>query len=232
VAAAFDAVGPSASGAGSAASTTLSWLQTCGASATYLLAGVFQAFTSNLAMTATYNGVAMTSLGTMPGDNATTDGILQVWAMANPPTGSALTVAVTATGGTPTSLSGGSVSLSGAASLGTPVTAFGFSTTASAATSTLGSSSLVVAFCGVDNGGTFTATAPSTSRFIRNPGGVPMCAAETSPGTGSSVTTAWTTTNAPWAVIAVEVQAAAAAGGKAPAPLVVPQAAVMQAANW
>jgi hypothetical protein len=229
VAVTFDAAGPSSSGAGSSSSASLSWSHTCGASASYLLAGVWQSSASDLAMTCTYNSVSMTSLGTIDGwTNASGNGLLQVWYMASPPTGSAYTVAVTVTGGTPVSLSGGSVSLSGGGSLGTPVLAQQWNTAPTAAISTGASTSLVAAFCGVNAGGTFTVTSPSVSRVLFNPGGSAMLSGVTSAGTGSSVTTAWTSTSAPWGIIAVEVRAGGGTG--LPAYLrLIPQAVAVAA---
>lgn len=228
----LDAVGPSSSGAGNTSSASLSWSHTCGASASYLLVGVNQNNASDLAMSVTYNSVAMTSLSTEDEwQPAGGSGFLQLWGMANPPTGSAFTVAATVTGGTPTNLSGGSVSLIGAGSLGTVFAGQNFSTAASAAVTGTVTGSLVVAFCGTANGGTFTVTAPGTQRISFNPGSVPMLGAQTSPG-GGTVTPAWTTTNTPWAVLAVEVLAGAAATPGPPRTPATTLQAVALASTW
>ena len=114
---AFNAVGPSSSGATVSSNDTLTWNHTCGASATYLLAGVTVdgAPDSDWTITATYNSVSMSSLGVVHADNAD-NGYLQVFALASPPTGSAYQVKISASGtGTPAGANGGSILFTGPA---------------------------------------------------------------------------------------------------------------------
>lgn len=214
----FDAVGPSASGAGST-TTSLTWAHTITGANTVLLAAcaLDMSNDSGFSMTATYNAVSMTSLSIVHA-GAATSGFIQVWGIIAA-AGAAHNVVVTAAGGTPAGLSGGSLSFTGAAqtigaAFGTPVTANtpqGTTTpTASMASNTNGNIIAGFACAGI---GFTSATSPSTSRYmIANTfsGAGGSCAGATSPSTGSSVTMAWTLGGSDWfGEIMIEVKAAA-----------------------
>lgn len=210
MAVAFDAVGPSSTPASSASSTSLSWSHTCGASATYLLAGITMDHApsdAGITTTATYNSVTMTSLYVRhTGDG--TAGYLQVWGLANPGTGSALSVAISASGGTPLSLNGGSLSFTGAGALSAVQTAMsGSATTASESFTPTVSGNMVAAFCGA--GSSLTASGSFTGKFAggTNGQGAGFVAGSVLASTGSAMTPSWTISSADqYALIAVEVQ--------------------------
>jgi Protein of unknown function (DUF4038) len=222
VAVGFDAVGPGAAGATSAGATTLSWSHTVGASGTYLLVGATcdVGTDTGFSLTAKYNGVAMTSLGVVHTNNSTV-GFLQVWGMANPPTGSALTVLITAAGGTPTDLNGGSLSFTGAGSLSAIQTGANTGTTASLAFTPTVTGNMVAAFCGC--GSPLTAGGSFTGRYTTagaGGAGAGFAAGSTLASTGSSVTPSWTIGGTDfWAIIAVEVKVLPTAPPSPPAPV-------------
>jgi hypothetical protein len=205
---AFGAVGPSASGQGSTASTTLTWSHTCAGSDTVLYVGVALGVTGDggFTTTCTYNGVSMTSMGVVHSANGT-NGYLEVFKLANPPTGSALTVLVTAAGGTPATLSGGSQSYSGVTGNGTPVTNFRTGVGAlSAVVPGTTAGNLVVAFLACGTNGS-TITAPATQRFAQSQ--LNSTAAGNSAGAdqaaGGSVTIGWSAADDS-AILAFEAQ--------------------------
>lgn len=217
----FDAVGPSASGASSSTSP-LTWSHTCGAGATELLVGVTVDLSAGSAFTAavTYNGVAMTSLGQLSTDNSDV-GYLQVFSLPNPPTGSAFTVSVTATGsGTLAGVNGGSISLTGSSQLSAIQPAFGNGTTISESFTGTTFGNVVVAFAGC--GSNMTPSGSFTSRFNNTNGdgnnggsGAGWAAGSTIASPGGSVTPSWTNPGDFWAIIAVEVQV----GGASASPV-------------
>jgi hypothetical protein len=210
VAVAFDAVGPSVTPpAKASAATTLTWNHTCGASATYLLVGVTldEATDGGYSMTAKYNTVLMTSLAVVH-TGATNQGFLQVWGMASPPTGSALAVLITVSGGTATDLDGGSLSFTGAGPLSAPQSATGNSGTQSLSFTPTVSGNMVAAFTGC--GSALTPSGSFTSQFNGGTAagaGAGWVAGSTLASTGSAMTPSWTSASDFWAVIAVEVQA-------------------------
>ncbi len=127
MAVAFDAVGPSSAGAGTATAGPLSWTHTGSGSA--LLAGVSVDAGSDTGITCscTCDGVAMTSLGKVESGGGTA-GFLQVFAAAGL-SGSSHAIVATASGGAPPGdMEGGSLSFTGAgatvaAAFGTPAAA-------------------------------------------------------------------------------------------------------------
>jgi hypothetical protein len=219
VAVGFDAVGPSSSGGSSTSATTVTWAHTITGSSTVLIAGcaLDAGSDAGFSMTATYNSVAMTALGSAVHSGGITAGFLQVWGNIAA-AGAAHNVVVTAAGGTPAGLSGGSLSFTGAgqtigAAFGTPATANtpAPTTTPSAALAANTSGNIIAGFCCSGSGFT-SATAPSTSRFIGGSGftgAAGQSAGATSPSTGSSVTMAWLTGSDDFAEILVEILAAA-----------------------
>jgi len=215
VAVAYDATGPSASGAvANGTVTSLSWSHTCGASATTLIAGISVDASPDTAITvtATYGGAAMTSLARRESGGQTA-GFVQVFYTTAPATG-ANTVAVTLAGGSAPQVSGGSVSFTGASALGTPVSsdsAGATVTTCSVAVPTASASSMVFAAQCCGSGG--QAVTAGTSRWIYGSGyanAAGASAGATAAGTGGSVTVSWSQLSDWMAVIGVEVQAAAA----------------------
>jgi hypothetical protein len=207
VAVTFDAVGPSSSGSFNTSGNAQSWSHTCAAGDTELLVGCCQDMNpdTGVTMSATYNGVAMTSLGVAhPGGG--TAGFLQVWRMANPPAGSALTVTVTPSNpGASNGLNGASLSFAGSGALSAIQSATGSSGSASLGFTGSAAGNLVAMFCG--GGNPLTSTA-GTSRFVcngDNAQGAGNSAGATVAG-GGTVTCTWTLSSTGWAVIAVEVQ--------------------------
>ena len=225
MAVAFDAVGPSASGVSSTASTTLAWSHTVSGTNTLLLAAFGVGATGNndtgfTVSSVTYGAAAMTLVSSHESGNAAF-GYLAVYKKIGAATGTA-TITVTMNAA-PTSLSGGSMSFNGAdqtTGVGSPFTNFSTTggPTVNATTNTNGN---IIAGMAVNGSAFGTATAPSTSRWINASGltnnSADNSAGATSPATGSSVTMAWTSTNDFWAAIALEVLSAAAGavtGGK------------------
>lgn len=105
MAVAFDAVGPSATGTISqgAPPATLTWSHTCSGSdrllivtASYATGGAYGGSDAGAALSATYNGVSMTSVGVRH-SNDSDAGFGQMFYLVNPPTGSN-TVAVSVSG--------------------------------------------------------------------------------------------------------------------------------------
>jgi hypothetical protein len=212
VAVAFDAVGPSSSGTASVTSP-LTWAHVCGAGATVLLVGVTcdAAADAGMVLSATYNGVAMTSLG-LRHSNDQTAGYLQVFKLDSPASGSH-SVVVTETGGSGLGgLDGGSISFTGSATVSAAQTAAGAGTTASLAFTGSASGNVVAAFAGC--GSPLTPSGSFTSRFNENAGSGQAAAGYAAGSTiagGGTVTASWTSASDWWAVVAVEVQAPAAA---------------------
>lgn len=216
MAVAFDAVGPSSAGTSSSSSTTLSWSHTCTGSNLCLLVGV--ALGNNAdggsTMSATYNSVSMTSLGTVHTNNSF-GGFIQLWYLKGPATG-ANTVAITESGGsTPLTLVGGSISLTGVdqtSPVGTPVTAAGSSGTASVAVTGTTSGNMIVDAVAC---GSAISTSTQTNRWKDNAATTSGAgnAAQSTAAAGGSVTMSYTVTSDWWGIIAVEVKAAAGSGG-------------------
>ena len=217
MAVAFDAVGPSASGATSATSP-LTFTHVCGASATHLLVGVTWdgATDTGASLSATYNSVSMTALTSALHTGGGTAGFLATFYLAAPATGSH-SVVVTAAGGSGLAgLNGGSISFTGSTVLGTPQTAVSSGVQANPSLGFTGSQTgnQVVAFAG--SGSVLTASGSFTSRFNDTTGsgsaGAGFAAGSSIAGTGGTVTASWTMTADFWAVAAVEVQAGGGPG--------------------
>jgi hypothetical protein len=235
VAVAFDAVGPSAAGASAAAAASLTWAHTCGGSANAILAGASLGKTSatSRTLTATYAGTAMAG-GAQVASGTSANGMLRVFTLLNPTTGTNnVVVTLDSTTG---DLTGGSVSMTGAGSFASQYSATAASAGTNATATSAGSTSGGLIFASVVAGvGLTSATAPSTSRYIKNLNGSTAGgnnAGATSPSTGSAVTTAWTVSGADnWGVIGVEVLQAAAAGA-IPAKRPVAQVAKFRSNYW
>lgn len=206
---AFDAVGPDATGTTSAGSTTLSWSHTCSGSNRLLIVTVAMGLVGDggTTLSATYNGVAMTSVGVVHANNGT-DGYVQMFRLIAPVTGTN-TVQITAAGNTPHDLVGGSVSFNNVnqtSPLGTPATAFGSGTTPTVNVAGTTSGNLVVdAVC---NGSSITSSG-QTNRWLRNANtstAAGNAASSTALG-GGTVTMAYTVSSDWWGILAVEVKA-------------------------
>jgi hypothetical protein len=207
---AFDAVGPSGGGGANIASgTSLTWTHTCTAGATDLIVGVAvgDSTPGGMTLTATYNGVSMTAIGSVASNNQTA-GFVKLFRLANPTSG-ANTVAVTAGSSSGTKL-GGSISYTGGGAVGTAVTNFGNSGTASCTVSGSTGNMVVSAAC---IGSQFIGTS-NTQRVFDNhdsgsaAGNLLMADA----ASGASVTMSDSGSADWWGIVAVEIQAAGGGG--------------------
>lgn len=222
MAVAFDSVGPSAAGATISGNAVLTFAHTVAGNNVLLLAGI--AVDANpdgsLTCTCTYGGSAMTSLGVRHSGGSNV-GFLQVFAIETVP-GTANVVATVA-GGTPATLSGGSIAFSGAAAPvavghGTPASSDSGGVNATTSTCALASNTSGNIIAGFTTSGTSiaSATAPSTSRFIKSQTGgaaASSVAGATSPATGSPVTMAWTMGSDFYAEFMVEILPFGGGGG-------------------
>lgn len=216
--AAFSAVGPSSSGASSGTSP-LTFNVTCAAGDTVLLAGVScdAATDTSMTLSATYNGVAMTSV-LVRHSNDQTAGFLQVFQLDSPPSGSH-NVIVTESGGSGLGgLNGGGISCNGSVTVSAAQSAAGSGTAPSLTFTGSAAGNVVVAFATC--GSAMTPSGSFTSRFNDNAGtgqaAAGYAAGSTAAG-GGSVTASWTSASDWWAVIAVEVQGLPPAGVGEPA---------------
>lgn len=222
---AFSAVGPSSAGASATGATSLSFSHPGGASdtAVYLGVGVGNNADSGITASATFGGTSMTATPAKVETGSGGAGFLQGFKMESPP-GGTQTVAISVS--STSDITAGSVSVTGSSGTGTPwsnANTGGVDQTPTATSpSAIPSGDLVIAFAAA--GQPFnTTTSPSTSRFVVNlntGSGAGNSAGATSPGTGSTVTTAWSLFNTDfWAVIAFDAQSA----GAASAPPFIPQ---------
>jgi hypothetical protein len=219
----FDAVGPSSAGAGAAGQTSpLTWSHTCSGTDRLLLVGVSDGGTNvdTQTVSATYNGVAMSLLGSVL-SNGAVSGKARLFGLLAPDTGTN-TVSVTFSGGTPGAgfaMEAGSLSFTGVeqSSLAAAVTNL---TTASGSTA----NPSVAVSSAVGNivvdllvmGGPITSSA-DTQRWLKNING------STGGGNGAqatqdgaaSVTMNYTAPAEFWGMIGVNVVASTGAGGPA-----------------
>jgi len=185
MAVAFDAVGPSSAGTANPSLTpSLSWSHTCSGSNRLLVVGVAVGTTgsdASFVTTATYNGVAMTSISKVHSDNQT-NGYIQMFYLVNPDSGSN-TVAIT--NNSNCDLAGGSVSFTGvdqSTPLDSPVTNFGDGTSGSVSVSTNVGDMVIDATC---NGSGFSSGGSTqTNRWLINDN------SNTAAGNGASSTAA------------------------------------------
>lgn len=221
---AFDAVGPSSAGASAngndTSPTTLDWSHTVGAGSDQLLivgVSLGAAFTTDTAWvsSATYNGVAMASLGLVHANNANA-GCLQLFGLVAPPQG-AHDVVITTTGTVNFNSSqiGQSASFNDvdqADPLGAVVTAFGDSNAAAAGPVASQAGDMVAAFaCGGSGFSGQTGTLRARTNFKTNSGAGNQ-EMQTYAG-AESVSPAFTLASDFWAVAAVNIRAAS--GGTA-----------------
>ena len=211
----FDAVGPSSSGAtatsGSSTWTTITdtWTHVT-ASGAYLFVGCgFGDGVSSIAtISATYNGTALTSLGSVEPNNDPTQGIVYLFYSAAPTSGSHSVVATaTYVSGTKANNDGlicGSVSFTGATGVGTAVTAYGSGTAVSSGAVTSATGHIVLDVVGT---GTAIGSSSQTLEWKAALTGLSLDAAGQSRAAGaSSVTMGYTVTSDTWGIIAVDVQ--------------------------
>ena len=220
----FDAVGPSSS----AMHTNLvsnTWSHTCsGASRMVFVACTFdRAPDTGTTLGATYDGVAMTSVGIAEtGSPTSASGFVQGWYLVNPPTGTK-TVVVTATGGSlpGNGLAGGSVSFNGVDQT-TPVRNFVAISADGGGGGTLGitenissaTGNMVIAACCYGGSGTIT-----SGQTLRVEGGSSGAGAGTigigTAAGASSVTMSFATVGPTdwWGEFGVDIVAASGGGG-------------------
>lgn len=168
--------------------------------------------------TPTYNGVAMTLAGSQLQWD-TSSSVTAIYYLANPATGSN-TVSMTGTGTTNFAILGGCMSFSGAntsSPIGTPTTGKGditAGTTATAGSITAASGNYIFASGGWGSAGG-AAGAGFTRTFLANGGGTTAgddILGEYALSSGAPITPTFTWTGADfWAIIAVEIKAAASA---------------------
>ncbi|HSX28216.1 MAG TPA: hypothetical protein VLF60_02090 [Candidatus Saccharimonadales bacterium] len=204
---AFDAVGPSSAGTGTANTTSITWNHTCTGSNLLLVVGV--GVGSGLATTTTsvtYNSVSMTSAGKVYSDNQT-DGYVELFYLAGPATGSN---AVVVTCSVAKDLTGGSMSFTGV-DQSTPVTnavtAFG---TGTAPSVTVTSASGNVVIDAAVSGSAFSSSG-QTLRWNKNlnvTSGAGNSAQSTANG-ASSVTMSYTTPSDWWGIVGANIVAGA-----------------------
>lgn len=224
----FDAVGPSSAGAFVATNSVLSWAHTCTGADRALLVGVSvgDGTLDSMTAAATYNLVAMTSLGKIHQNNDIF-GYTELFGLIGPATG-ANTVEVTLSAAA-ASIVAGSTSFNGAGSFGVAVPAAGNSATASAAVTGTAATSMVVDAVGT---GASVTTSTTTLRWLKNlntntSGG--NAAGSTAAG-GGTVTMSYTVGSDYWGIVAVEVIAVPDAA--MPPRIVTPVQAPHRAASW
>ena len=220
---AFDSVGPSSSGVGSATSP-LTWTHTASGSGVAIFVFVeVDGPTSYVAPTVTIDGSAMTSLGHVANAGAAGT-VVEAWWINNQASG-AHTISFTYSGGGLIDLAGGSIGLTGVGSVGTLATNSGTSITASVAVGSSTSGNLIV---GAGAAGDNIASDAQTQRFLNNfegtAGGVLGNIDGSTAAAGGAVTLSWGLTSATdtWAALAVEAQAPGAGPPPPPPPVPLP----------
>ncbi len=208
MAVAFDAVGPSSTGTGTAGTTNITWSHTCSGSDRLLVVGVaFSQTDTGVTTTVTYNGVSMTSLGKAHTNNQTS-GFVELFYLVAPATG---TNTVSYTASTSGDLGGGSVSFTGVDQT-TPVanTATNFGTGTSVSLSVTNTSGNMVVDAMASGSDIFSSS--QTIRwnlFLNNNGAAGNSAQSTSTSTGS-VSMGYTIASDWWGIIGTSVQAVSA----------------------
>ena len=212
---AVDSTGPNSSGAAAPGASSLSWSHTVTSSGSNLAlvvaVGVGARPDDGLALSVTYNSVAMTSAGLMHADN-TDHGFVQMFCLAAPATGTN-TVAVSLSGGIG-DLVGGSISFTGV-NQATPcknaATAYSSGTSVSVAvTSTAGD--MVVDAVGTGSGVT---ASTQTLEWLNNlnHATADANAAQSVAAGAPSVTMGYTGINDFWGIIGVDLAAASGSSG-------------------
>lgn len=211
---ALDAIGPSSTGqAAISAGNTSTWLHTVGAGANQVLyvgiaVGFFSTDTSGSTTAATYNGVAMTSIGKVKSNNSG-NGYVEVFRLIAPPQGAHTVSVVCST--SPTSMVGGSLSYNGANQTTpntTPVTNFGSGTNPNCSVTggAVGDLALNFACCG----SAFTAsngTVEIQNNFSTQSGAGCMSCSQFA-GSASAVSMGYTAGNDWWGIVGFDIKAA------------------------
>lgn len=218
MAVAFDAVGPSSSGAKSTGSATLSYTHTNVASGVALWVAAAVGIPNDAGVSATAKldpsgaNTTIPTLGSAIHSGGGTAGFVQLFGLPNVSSG-AHTVAITVAGGTPDSINGGSISYTGAHT----TTAFGTQqsftqqgTSAPGITFTGSTSGNRVA-AGLAFGASITSVTAGTSRWISNDNinSAAGNGAGADIAAGGSVTITWSAASDWCGVAAVEILAAA-----------------------
>jgi hypothetical protein len=206
---AFDAVGPSSAGQGTAAVTSITWSHTCAGSNRYVIVGA-SCSADAATLTATYGGVAMTPLGLVH-SGGLTSGFIRLFGLVAPATGAATVIVTSSVSG---DLSGGSISFTGVdqtTPVGTAVTATSVTTSVSAAVPGTIAGNMVAATAVYGAGIAVTPTQTSRySKILNGNTAAGSNSGSTATSTGGTVTMGYSATNADdWGIIAVEVKAVA-----------------------
>lgn len=224
----FDAVGPSATGTSvsGAPPSGLTWSHTCTGTNRLLVVGVAYAAggayggnDSTASMSATYNGVSMTSAGIRHSNDATV-GFAQLFYLVAPATGSnTVSVSISGWGGNTVEVLGGSVSFTGV-SQSTPIqnftTAAGSSSSPSLSVAT-SSQNMAVA---LSASGTNITSDSQTSRWLLNHDGNTGVGniTQSTANNASSATFSYTLASSDfWAVLGLDV-VASSSGALTPLP--------------
>lgn len=220
MAVAFDAVGPSSSGAASASSPD-TWTHTPAGTPSAVLAGAAVGYTTAGTDSnggCTYGGTAMTWLARVYVLNASFGGYIEIFGLASPPSGAQTVSYTPATTSALASLVGGSLSYTGtaattAAAFGTPVVSTPATFGSSGSISVTGTSaSNRVAAIFASGGGTQAITA-GTLRWLDNYSSATSAGAAMGAdivSAAGSVTLSGTWSFNYWGAIAVEVLAGSA----------------------
>jgi hypothetical protein len=209
----FDAVGPSAAGAGQTGSTSpFTWSHTCSGTDRLLLVGVGIGSSNDgsITTTATYNGVSMTSLAKRH-SNDQSSGYAELFALVNPDSGTN-TVSITLSGSNIEGIEGGSVSFKRASGTAGVTSAVGTATPAQVTVSSAAGNMVAdLVVCGFALAGH-----NQTSRWVNNRntvsagGNAGMATADGA----SSVTMTRTHDSDWWVSIGVEIQVAVGEAAK------------------
>lgn len=213
---AFDAVGPTSgtttsAGAGSWTTLTVTWTHVVASGGSLVAGCLFAANNTNLVatMATTYNGTGMTSAGTVIPDNTAGQGLVQMWTMLSPTSGSHSAVTtvtyVSGTAAAGDTVICGSISFTGVTGFGTAVTAFGSSAAASSGAVTSATGHMVVDVVGT---GTSITSSGQTMRWHDNSadGLASQAVGQSTAAGASSVTMSYVVANDVWGIIAADVQ--------------------------
>lgn len=230
MAVAFDAVGPSSTGAATGTDLTLGWTHTPVAAGTYVLAGIaVGSNTTDAAYTvaATYATLPMTPLGRWEsGGSGQTVGFLAVFITTAAVSGSPGAVSVSVSGPTAGTITieGGSLGFTGASgsygTIGTANSGGGSVTSGSVSVASTTSGNMCAAFVTDGSGGlawTAGTTRYSSDGGAGHAGAAQFCYGATAASTGSAVAFTFTQTSDYYAAAAFELLAAPTGTDTSPA---------------
>lgn len=218
---AFDAVGPSSSGATGSGVTTLSWTHTPVGTPTAASCQLGYWSNVNAVSGVTYGGTAMAQAVSQAAGTGNVNETAQIWGLANPASG-AQTVQITfAVGGKFTNA--GSVTVTGSDTttcFSNVSSANGASAASGASTCTSAVGELVIDMCICDDGTTGVTITPAGGQTQRwgtaHAGTTENNACSTAPGAATVTMTQNFSANRPWAHVAASFLAAQAAGAISP----------------